>query len=86
MNQRVEKIRRLLRELEAELATGPRTESPAHSSSDLALVVQQIVDDLQPLLTPYDAAFYWFLAWVQFDSTTRALIKRMREVFGSAGA
>jgi len=61
MNQRVEKIRRLLRELEAELATGPRTESPAHSSSDLALVVQQIVDDLQPLLTPYDAAFYWFL-------------------------
>ena len=24
-------------------------------------MIQQIVDDLQPLLTPYDAAFYWFL-------------------------
>ena len=24
-------------------------------------IVQQIVDDLQPLLTPYDAAFYWFM-------------------------
>ena len=61
MNERVEKIRQLLRELEAELAAGPRTEGPSLSPGDLALVVQQIVDDLQPLLTPYDAAFYWFL-------------------------
>jgi 5-methylcytosine-specific restriction endonuclease McrA len=26
-----------------------------------AYQLQEIVDDLQPLLTPYDAAFYWFL-------------------------
>ena len=41
---------------------------------------------LAPVIGLGIAAFYWFLAWVQFDSTTRALIKRMREVFGSAGA
>jgi hypothetical protein len=61
MNERVEKIRQLLRELEAEMATGIRPEPSESAQSELALVVQQIVDDLQPLLTPYDAAFYWFL-------------------------
>jgi hypothetical protein len=61
MNERVEKIRQLLRELEAEMATGVRAETADSTSSELALVIQQIVDDLQPLLTPYDAAFYWFL-------------------------
>ena len=34
-------------------ATSPR--------SNCSAIIQQIVDDLQPLLTPYDAAFYWFL-------------------------
>jgi hypothetical protein len=61
MNERVERIRQLLRELEAEFAAGVRTDGHDRSADDLALVVQQIVDDLQPLLTPYDAAFYWFL-------------------------
>ena len=61
MNERIEKIRQLLRELEAEMSTGTRMEDAYSSSNELALVVQQIVDDLQPLLTPYDAAFYWFL-------------------------
>jgi hypothetical protein len=61
MNERVEKMRQLLRELEAELATGTRGDTVAATSSELAVVMQQIVDDLQPLLTPYDAAFYWFL-------------------------
>ena len=61
MNERVEKIRQLLRELEAELVAGVRIKGIDAASSDLAQVVQQIVDDLQPLLTPYDAAFYWFL-------------------------
>ena len=27
---------------------------------ELPLVIQEIVDDLQPLLTPYEAAFYWY--------------------------
>jgi hypothetical protein len=61
MNPRIEKIRQLLTELEGE--------SALHSPGDhdffaleLPAIVQQIADDLQqPLLTPYDAAFYWFL-------------------------
>src|SRR5579862_4141273 len=61
MNERVEKIRRLLRELEAEMATGVRIDGSDATESQLAVIVQQVVDDLQPLLTPYDAAFYWFL-------------------------
>lgn len=60
MNRRIEKIRQLLNELDAETAAhaaGGRDLS-AHP---LPAMVQEIVDDLQPLLTPYDAAFYWFL-------------------------
>ncbi|MGD0478579.1 MAG: hypothetical protein ABSA42_00330 [Terracidiphilus sp.] len=60
MNQRIEKIRQLLNEIEAEpsaLASGGRD----FSAVELCAIIQQIVDDLQPLLTPYDAAFYWFL-------------------------
>jgi hypothetical protein len=61
MNERVEKMRQLLRELEAEMSMGNRAETADATSSELAIIIQQIVDDLQPLLTPYDAAFYWFL-------------------------
>jgi hypothetical protein len=28
---------------------------------ELPLIIQEIVDDLQPLLTPYEAVFYWHL-------------------------
>jgi hypothetical protein len=58
VNQRLKKIRQLLSELEAEISAGG---SLSAADQDLAAVVQEIVDDLQPLLTPYDAAFYWFL-------------------------
>jgi hypothetical protein len=27
---------------------------------ELPLIIQEIVDDLQPLLTPYEVAFYWY--------------------------
>lgn len=60
MNPRIEKIRQLLIELEAEpqlRSVGDR----GFSALELPGIVQAIVDDLQPLLTPYDAAFYWFL-------------------------
>ncbi len=60
MNQRIDKIRQLLNELESE----PGAQSPDVrdiSTSELPLIIQQIVDDLQPQLSPYDAAFYWFL-------------------------
>ena len=60
MNQRIEKMRQLLNELEAEpnaLAPG----ASEFSTTELPLIIQSIVDDLQPQLSPYDAAFYWFL-------------------------
>lgn len=61
MNERLEKIRQLLRELEAEMSAVARTDDRDSSAHELSLLIRQIVDDLQPLLTPYDAAFYWFL-------------------------
>jgi hypothetical protein len=60
MNQRIEKIRQLLNELESE-PNAPASGGRDFSANELPAVIQQIVDDLQPLLTPYDAAFYWFL-------------------------
>ena len=59
MNQRIEKIRQLLNELEAEPNAAARDRD--FSTLELPLIIQQIVDDLQPQLSPYDAAFYWFL-------------------------
>src|ERR1017187_2512105 len=61
MNERLEKIRQLLSELEAEMKAGASVSDRDFSVEELPLVIQQIVDDLQPLLTPYDAAFYWYL-------------------------
>lgn len=30
------------------------------SALELPLIIQKVVDDLQPLLSPYEAAFYWY--------------------------
>lgn len=62
MNERVERIRQLLNELEREIEIDS-TQGSNHefSALELPLVIQEVVDDLQPLLTPYDAAFYWYL-------------------------
>ena len=60
MNPRIEKIRQLLSELEVEAEAHPSGDR-GFSALELPTIVQEIVDDLQPLLTPYDAAFYWFL-------------------------
>lgn len=30
------------------------------SALELPSIIQQVVDDLQPLLTPYEAAYYWY--------------------------
>jgi hypothetical protein len=60
MNQRIDKIRQLLNELESEPNAQLATDRD-FSASELPLIIQQIVDDLQPQLSPYDAAFYWFL-------------------------
>jgi HNH endonuclease len=60
MNARIEKIRQLLNELEGQ-AEGAFAADRGFSALELPVIIQDIVDDLQPLLTPYDAAFYWFL-------------------------
>ncbi|HEY1578740.1 MAG TPA: HNH endonuclease [Terracidiphilus sp.] len=60
MNPRIEKIRQLLSELEAEGASAPRGDA-GFSALELPDIIGEIVDDLQPILTAYDAAFYWFL-------------------------
>jgi hypothetical protein len=60
MNPRIEKIRQLLSELEAESTTVPRGDL-GFSALELPEIIGEIVDDLQPILTAYDAAFYWFL-------------------------
>jgi hypothetical protein len=61
MNERLEKIRQLVSELEAEMQAGSQAGDRDFSALGMPLVIQEIVDNLQPLLTPYDAAFYWFL-------------------------
>jgi len=61
MNERLEQIRKLLGELEIEMRAGAPKADRDFSALELPLIIQQIVDDLQPQLTPYDAAFYWFL-------------------------
>lgn len=60
MNSRIEKIRQLLNELDAETAVAPRGDA-GFSALELPDIIGEIVDDLQPILTAYDAAFYWFL-------------------------
>ena len=61
MNERLEQIRKLLAEVEAEIKSGASAGNRDFSALELPLIIQQIVDDLQPQLSPYDAAFYWFL-------------------------
>ena len=60
MNPRIERIRQLLGELDAESTTSPRGDL-GFSALELPEIIGEIVDDLQPILTAYDAAFYWFL-------------------------
>jgi len=60
MNARIEKIRQLLSELEVESSVSPMGDA-GFSALELPVIIQEIVDDLQPILTAYDAAFYWFL-------------------------
>ena len=59
MNARLAQVRRLLNELELEMKPGAG--GGDRDFSALLSIIQQIVDDLQPQLSPYDAAFYWFL-------------------------
>jgi hypothetical protein len=63
MSEPIDKIRRLLDDLEEQMAPGQGNCADPHSlpATEISVVIQEIVDDLQPLLTPYDIAFYWHL-------------------------
>lgn len=62
MKEQLEQIRRLLDELENSVPKVITAQnSTDFSAFELPRVIQEIVDDLQPLLTPYQAAFYWYM-------------------------
>ncbi len=61
MRERLEQIRQLLSDLESEMESGSTsTADRDFSALEIPGIIQEIVDDLQPLLTPYEAAFYWY--------------------------
>jgi HNH endonuclease len=61
MKEPLERIRQLPCELESETETGLTSiRERDFSALELPVIIQEIVDDLQPLLTPYDVAFYWY--------------------------
>jgi hypothetical protein len=61
MKDHINQIRELLSELEAESSSGTGVDGGRDFSAlELPLIIQEIVDDLQPLLTTYEAAFYWY--------------------------
>ncbi len=61
MKEHLEQIGQLLSDLEFEMDTGPTsTAQRDFSALEFTAIIQEIVDDLQPLLTPYEAAFYWY--------------------------
>jgi hypothetical protein len=62
MKDHFKQIRELLNEIEAETDL-TETQGPDRdfSALELPLIIQEVVDDLQPLLTPYEAAFYWYV-------------------------
>jgi hypothetical protein len=61
MKDHLDRIRQLLDELEQQTPSDLDAAVEEFSAMELPLILQEIVDDLQPLLTPYEAAFYWYL-------------------------
>src|SRR5437588_1542765 len=63
MKAHLNQIRELLNELETLSSSGTEIDDDRDrdfSAFELPVIIQEIVDDLQPLLTPYEAAFYWY--------------------------
>jgi 5-methylcytosine-specific restriction endonuclease McrA len=62
MKEHLNQIRKLLDDLEVQADPGfAQASERDFSAAELPLIIQEIVDDLQPLLTPYEVAFYWYL-------------------------
>jgi hypothetical protein len=61
MKTHLNQIRQLLSELEVQ-ADSILIQNSDHgfAAAELPLIIQEIVDDLHPLLTPYETAFYWY--------------------------
>jgi hypothetical protein len=49
-----------LDDIEAEGSAENSVDMPGFHALELPAVIQEVVDDLQPLLSPYEAAFYWY--------------------------
>jgi HNH endonuclease len=62
MSNEIDQIRRLLDELEQQTQSGSSDEQPPiWHDGEISQLLGDVVDYLQPLLTPYQAAFYWHL-------------------------
>jgi len=62
MNEKIAAIRKLLDQIEAD--SRPEEEEAfqkGFSAFELPDIIQDIVDFLMPLLSPYEVAFYWFM-------------------------
>jgi len=62
MKEHLDRIRQILNDLEVQALKNHASENGSDfAASELPLIIREIVDDLQPLLTPYEAAFYWYV-------------------------
>ena len=62
MKEQLEQIRSLLKQIEEKSSSVSGLEGGRDFSAlELPIVIQEIVDDLQPLLSPYEMAFYWYV-------------------------
>lgn len=61
MSDAISEIRRLLDELERGMHASSPAAADGVTLNESAQIVADVVDYLQPLLTPYQAAFYWYL-------------------------
>jgi len=61
LKDQLRQIRELLEQIEAVSdSVADEDIDRDFSALELPTIIQEIVDDLQPLITPYDAAFYWY--------------------------
>ncbi|HXN53249.1 MAG TPA: hypothetical protein VN943_15060 [Candidatus Acidoferrum sp.] len=70
MKEQFEQIRKLLDEIESGSASASESEiGRDFSALELPTIIREIVDDLQPLLSPYEAAFTGMLSGTQSQRT-----------------
>jgi len=76
MKEQLNQIRQLLNEMEEQAPKNlPSQSGSDFSALELPLVIQEIVDDLQPLLAPYEATFYWYMFRHSIAESGNSLIR-----------